>query len=139
MSQENVEILRRAIAAWHDRDQTAFEAAYSPEIEWRDLQHAPDAPAVVHGIEAVKRIWFDWLDAFPDLRADILEYIDLGDTVVCPTHWHGRGGGSGALVDGYVVDVYELQDGKIVRATLAYPSKGEALKAVEEKEPKSAS
>jgi ketosteroid isomerase-like protein len=94
------------------------------------LQHAPDAPAVVHGIKAVKRIWEDWLEAFPDLRTDISEYIDAGDAVICVTHYHGSGGGSGAPIDLHAADVFELTEGKIARATFGYESKVDALEAV---------
>ena len=139
MSRENVEICRRANAAWHNRDLAAFEAECAPDIQWRDLQHAPDLPAVVHGIEAVRRIWADWLHAFPDLRADISEYIDEGETVICPTHWHGSGEASGVPVDSHLVDVYELQGGRIVRVTLGYRSKKEALEATAQSEPRSVS
>jgi ketosteroid isomerase-like protein len=139
MSQENVEILRQVNAAANEHDLAAVAASYAPDVEWRDLQHAADVPEVVHGIEAVKRLWADWLDVFPDLRIDILEYIDLGDTVVCPTHWHGSGDGSGARVDLRVVDVYELQGGKIVRATFGYQSKEAALADIGQSEPRSVS
>jgi uncharacterized protein len=139
MSQENVEILRRVNAAANEGDLAAVAASYAPDVEWRDLQHAPDTPAVVHGIEAVKRIWSAWLDAFPDLQIDILEYINLGDTVVCPTHWHGSGDGSGAPVELHVVDVYELQGGKIVRVAFGYQSKEAALEAIGQSEPRSVS
>jgi ketosteroid isomerase-like protein len=139
MSWENVEICRRANAAWHNRDLAAFEAEYAPDIQWRDLQHAPDAPAVVHGIEAVRRIWSDWLHAFPDLRADISEYIDEGETVICLTHWHGSGEASGVPVDNHSVDVYELQGGRIVRVTFGHRSRKEALEATAQSEPRSVS
>jgi ketosteroid isomerase-like protein len=117
----------------------AVAASYAPDVEWRDLQHAPDVPEVVQGIDAVRRLWSDWLEVFPDLRIDILEYIDLGDTVVCPTNWHGSGDGSGARVDLHGVDVYELQGGKIVRATFGYQSKEAALADIGQSEPRSVS
>jgi ketosteroid isomerase-like protein len=129
MSSENVALVQRASAAWNAGDLQALEEAYSPEIEWRDLQHAPDAPEIVRGIEAVKRIWVDWLDAFPDLRADVSEYIDVDDAVVCLTHWHGSGKESGARIDNHTVDVIEIQDGRIARATFGYGTKEEALEA----------
>jgi hypothetical protein len=68
-----------------------------------------------------------------------LEYINLGDTVVCPTRWHGSGDGSGAPVDLHVVDVYELHGGKIVRATMGYQSKEAALADIGQSEPRSVS
>ena len=129
MSHENVALLQRAGAAWNAGDLQGLEETYSPDIEWRDLQRAPDAPQMVQGIEAVRRIWVDWLDAFPDLRADVSEYIDIGDAVVCVTHWHGSGKESGAQINNHTVDVLEVRDGRIARATYGYRSKEEALEA----------
>jgi ketosteroid isomerase-like protein len=129
MSQENVETLRRANEAFHRGDFDAVEAAYHPDVIWQDLQHAPDAPPEVRGIDAVKRIWKDWIEAFPDLRADVTGYVDAGDSVVCVVHWHGRGKESGAPIDLRTIDAYELRDGAIARVTIGYRSTQEALKA----------
>jgi ketosteroid isomerase-like protein len=129
MSKENIEVLRTANAAWLRGDLDAVESVYSPDVLWQDLQHAPDAPFEVKGIEAVKRIWTDWLESFPDLHAEISEYIDGGDTVICVTHWHGSGRGSGVDIDQHTVDSYELRDGLITRTTFGYRSKEEALEA----------
>jgi ketosteroid isomerase-like protein len=139
MSQKNVEILKQVNAAANRGDLEAVAASYAPDVVWHDLQHGPDVPAAVHGLEAVKQLWSDWLDVFPDLRIDISEYIDLGDTVVCPTHWHGSGSGSGAHVDLHVVDVYELQDGRVLRVTTGYESKEAALADIGQSEPRSVS
>jgi hypothetical protein len=54
----------------------------------------------------------------------------VGDYVVCVTRWTGRGKASDAAVDVSQVDVYDLREGKIIRATLAYPDKTTALEAV---------
>ena len=131
MSEENVEVVRRSNAAFMRGDLDALEKTYHADVRWRDLQHAPDAPSEVRGIEALKRIWTDWLDAFPDLRADISEYIDRGDNVICVVHWHGRGQGSGIHIDQHTVDSFEVQGGLITRATLGARSKEQALEAVE--------
>jgi hypothetical protein len=44
-----------------------------------------------------------------------LEFIDVGaDTVVAVVAMHGRGEGSGTVIDGLIVFVYELRDGMII-------------------------
>jgi len=70
-----------------------------------------------------------WRESFDDFQADIHECIEAGDHVVCVTRWTGRGKASDAAVDNLQVDVYELWERKIVRATLAYPDKTTALAA----------
>ena len=41
----------------------------------------------------------EWRESFDEFRAEISEYIDAGDHVVCVTRWTGRGKASGAVVD----------------------------------------
>jgi ketosteroid isomerase-like protein len=66
---------------------------------------------------------------FDEFRAEIEETVDCGTHIVCATRWVGRGSASGIAVDVSQVDVYEVRDGKIVRATLAYPDKATAIEA----------
>jgi ketosteroid isomerase-like protein len=130
MSQDNVETLRRSNAAFNRRDHEAGLADYHEDIEWRDLKPAPDSPERLTGIAAVSEYWNLWLDAFGEITAEIEEYTDAGDHVVAVTHWQARGEGSGIVTDLHTADVYEFADGKIVAATIGYPDKAAALKAV---------
>jgi hypothetical protein len=50
--------------------------------------------------------------------------------VVCDAHWQGRGKTSGMNIDADQFDVFEFGHGKLVRVTLGYKSKAEALEAV---------
>ena len=130
MSQENVEILRCAEAAFKRRDRDAAFADYHPDVEWRDLMHAPDTPEVIRGISALRANWDIWEEVFDDFTAEVEEYVDLGDCVLAVTHWLAKGKDSGVAIDLKTVDVYEFADGKVVRVTLSYPDKAAALKAM---------
>ena len=130
MSQENVEIVRRGNAAFNSGDYVAFAESLHPDIEFGDRAHAADAPATLRGAQALLSLLSEWRESFDDFRAEIQEYIEAGDHVVCVTRWTGRGKASDAVVDISQVDVYELREGKIVRAMLAYPDRATALEAV---------
>jgi ketosteroid isomerase-like protein len=130
MSQENVEIVRRGNAAFNTGDYVGFAETLHPEVEFRDLAHAADAPETLKGAQALLSLLSEWRESFDFFRAEISEYIEVGDHVVCVTCWTGRGKASDAAVDVSQVDLYELRDGKIVRATLAYPDRTTALEAV---------
>jgi ketosteroid isomerase-like protein len=130
MSQENVEIVCRANAAFNSGDLNAALADYDPDVEWRDLLHAPDSQESVRGIAAVRAIIEQWFAAFDTFTADIEEYIDAGDMVVCVTRWRAEGKSSGAAVNQRQADICEIKHGRIVRVTLAYPDKAAALAAV---------
>ena len=130
MSQENAEIVRRINAAFNRGDYNRFADNLHPEIEFRDYAHAADAPETLKGPQALLSLLSEWGESFDDLRAEISEYVDVGEHVVCVTRWTGKGKASDVAVDVSQVDVYELREGKVVRATLAYPDKTTALEAV---------
>ena len=130
MSQENVEIVRRSNAAFNRGDRDGTVADYHPDVEWRALQHAPDASESVRGTAEVLAIWDQWEAAFDEFSAEIEEYVDTGKFVVVVVQWRGKGGGSGLAVDNRTADLYEFEDEKIVRVTVGYSDKDAALKAV---------
>jgi len=130
MSLKNVETVRRSIAAFNRRDRAAALADYHPEIEWRQLQHAPDSPERIDGISALLAEWDRWEEAFDDFTREIEEYIDAGESVVTLTHWRATGKGSAIVIDQRTADVFEFAHGRIVRATTGYADRAAALKAV---------
>src|SRR2546421_6747515 len=130
MSQENVEIARRANPLFRAGDMEALIGLYHPDAEWRDLQHAPDIPEAVHGRTAISALWTHWLETFDEFTVEIYEYIDAHPWVICPTRWRGTGTHSGAAIDLRTVDAYEFKEGKVVRAVLSYPDVETALEAV---------
>jgi ketosteroid isomerase-like protein len=130
MADENVEVVKQANAAFNRADDESFAANLHPDVELRDYAHAADAPETIRGAHALLAVLTEWRESLDDFRADIRECIEAGDHVVCVTRWTGRGKASDAAVDNLQVDVYELRDGKVVRATLAYPDKVTALRSV---------
>jgi ketosteroid isomerase-like protein len=130
MSQENVETIRRGNEGLNRGDREAALADYHPDIEWNDRAHAPDSPETVRGLRALRTIWDQWDQAFDDFGADIEEFIDAGRYVVAITRWRALGKGSGVRLDRLQADVFEVQDGTVVRVTLGYVDKRAALIAV---------
>ena len=63
-----------------------------------------------------------------DLMGDAFDHAE--NAVVCAVHWHGQGKTSGMNIDVDQFDVFEFAGGRVVRATLGYRSKAEALEAV---------
>lgn len=129
MSQENIEIAKRANAALNSGGPEAFLEFVAPNAELLDLANAPDQQAAVKGREAIREAWTLWSAAFDELRADIEEYTDAGDAVICATHWHGQGKASGISIDVRQFDLYEFRDGKVVSTTLGFKTKDEAEEA----------
>lgn len=120
----------RVNAAFNDGDLERVLADFHPDAEWRDLMHAPDVPECVRGIAAIHGIWTQWQEAFDEFTAEIEECVDAGERVVGVTHWRATGKGSGLASDLRAAEVYEFEDGRIVRVTLGYADKAAALEAV---------
>jgi ketosteroid isomerase-like protein len=126
MSQENVEVVRRLYEAQGGSELDAVtEAVCDPDIEWQ----ASEGFGVLHGREAVLRIFEDFSEAFEEWRVVAEELIDAGDEVVGVTHQHGSGKASGAVVDARYAIVFTVHANRIVRAR-EYATRTEALEAV---------
>jgi len=130
MSQENVEFMRRANALLNAGDWDALAELYHPDVELRDLQHAPDVPEVLQGADAMSLVVANWTEVYDDFGAEVYDYIDAHPWVICDTRWHGKAKGSDVPIDVHVADAYEVRDGKIVRAINSYPDVATALDAL---------
>jgi ketosteroid isomerase-like protein len=129
MSQENVEATKRGNAALNRGDFEGLGELFAADAVLEDRQNAPDQPVVADGVEAIKANLALWADAFDELHADIEEYIETPNGVVCAAHWQGQGKASGISIDTHQFDLYEFREGRVVRAILGYRSRREALEA----------
>ena len=84
---------------------------------------------LAEGVEAIRANLTLWASAFDKLHADIEEYIETANGVICAAHWQGRGKASGISIDTRQFDLYEFHKGKVVRAILGFRSRNEALEA----------
>jgi ketosteroid isomerase-like protein len=130
MSQENVEIVKRANALFNRGDWDEMTPLCTADVVLRDLRNAADTHEVLEGLESVRALLVQWGEVFDDVGAEIYEYVDARPYVVCDARWHAKGRQSETPVDIRQADVYELRDGKIAVITLGYPTKAEALQAV---------
>jgi ketosteroid isomerase-like protein len=115
MSQENVEIVRRAYAAFNEGGVDAARPFLHPDLVWEDRDELPGA-SVYRGLdgfgEAVERFY----EAWDELSVTAEEISDAADDKVLVEHrWRGRGKGGGTPIDTVVWNVLTLQDGLIVR------------------------
>jgi ketosteroid isomerase-like protein len=101
-----------------------------PDVQFCDLQNAPDLPETVRGRDSMLRVLAQRASAYDDLRADVVEYLDADPWVLVDARWHGKGKGSGLRVDNRTVDACKVQDGKVVEYVVGYRDMTAALKAV---------
>ncbi len=128
MSHENIERVKGAIALYNSGDREQVWDYWAEDVEWRDLDHAPDVPELTVGIDGLRALAAQWDAAFDNFRAEVVECVDAGNSVVCVTIWRGEGKGSGLTTELHRADVYELEDGLIVRVTV-HPDRAAAFAA----------
>ena len=128
MSQENVEIVRRAFEAYNRGDLDAAVADFAPDFEYIASGAVPGTRGVYRGPEGYKR-FVGWVrDEFDDARVEVDAITDAGDQVLVSVTTRGRGRQSGVEASWSVWQVWTLRDGKIVHG-LGFTSRDEALEA----------
>jgi ketosteroid isomerase-like protein len=127
MSRENVEIVRRGNALLNAGDWESMFALYHPKAELRDIQHAPDLPEMMYGLEGARALIGQWIEALDEFGAEVYAYLDVEPWVICDTRWYGKGKGSDVPIELRAVDAYVVEDGRIVRAVLGYADVDTAL------------
>ena len=131
MSQENVEIARRAFYAWNRDDLDAFLAELDPEVVWHTAIEgtAEGDDMVYRGHDGVRQIWKDYRgEVFSRIELWETELLDLGDSVLRLGRFRVIGRTSGVEIESEFAQHVVIRDGAIV-ASRDYLSRAEALEA----------
>jgi ketosteroid isomerase-like protein len=128
MSQENVEIVGRAITALNKRDIEDYLACCTEDVT---LRTPIAAVAGVHeGPEGIRRFFSDIEDAGPDFRIEIERVEAFSDErVLAFVRVTATGRASGVPTEIETANVYEFSEGRIRRIDV-YTDRQEALEAV---------
>ncbi len=130
MSQEHVQLVRRACVAWKDGDLSTYYDMYAPDVDasggllWPDAQgSAKDADEIIRNFESVRA-------AFK--RSELIPqgFIEAGEKLVVVLLWRGLLPDSDAPVEQHLVSAYEFRDDLIARQAW-FATLGEALDALE--------
>ena len=125
MSQENVEVVRQAWAAFTRHDNAAALGFYDPEVELHGLGLAG---GVYRGLTGVREYFGDWLAAWDEFSTDVEEWIDAGDDVIAVVHDRASGRHSRVQVERRQWHVWMVRNGKLWRLRI-YATRAEALAA----------
>jgi ketosteroid isomerase-like protein len=129
MSQENVENVRDAAAAFNRGDLNAWWEYFAEDIDYRAVEGAPDDHGPIQGKEAMREYVQDWLDTFDGFRFEPVEITDAGDDkVIAVIRISGRAKMSGVETDLTFAILYTIRDGKMARGR-EYWTRDEALEA----------
>jgi ketosteroid isomerase-like protein len=130
MSQENVEIVERAYAAFGRRDVPAIVALLSEDFELDISGHpVPDFPDHGAGADHVVDFLATYLSGFEEYTLQIRRLMEAGDEIVVLLHDSARIHGSEGIVERDLAHVWTVRAAKL-RRLRAYNAHEDALEAV---------
>ena len=116
MSQANVKIVKVAYEAFATGGLDRWVEQFAEDVEYRAVEGAPDDVGPIHGREALRAYFQDWIDTFDEFWFEAIELIDAGgDTVVAVERYGGRAKLSGIETDQTEAELFTIRDGKIAR------------------------
>jgi ketosteroid isomerase-like protein len=133
MPQENVEIVRRWNAAFNRGDYDTFARFLHPEVEFVDHMPLPDAAESGHGVDQFRAILDQWREGFTGFHAEVEEYLDLENYVVCATRWTFISRDEQIKLEWRGAEAHELRDGQVLWSAAGFRDKTAALEAVEKR------
>jgi ketosteroid isomerase-like protein len=127
MSQENVEVVRRAVEAWNRRDLTTLLTVFrsDAEIDWSRARGP--LKGVYRGHDELEAFWDEFWSAFEDVQLEAHGFADAGSEVVYSNTSHSRGR-QGIEVIARSTFVSTVQNGQVTRLRM-FQERAEALEA----------
>jgi ketosteroid isomerase-like protein len=111
MSQENVDVVRRAFEAVNRGDMDALRELHDPDVTIRAVEGWPE-PGPFIGREAAMRWYEQLLDAFDIDAMEQISCTDAGDRVALQCMWHGTGRGPEMNLE--FTGVFTVRKGRVV-------------------------
>jgi ketosteroid isomerase-like protein len=127
MSQENVEIVKRFVDAFNERERETFAAMTTPDFEWTTSMMAVEGE-VFWGREGIDTYFERMREVWDDFRGFAEDYRDLGDRVLSLGWLEGRGRASGVPVSTPLAILFDIRGGKVSRMR-SYLDQDEAMRA----------
>jgi ketosteroid isomerase-like protein len=124
---QNVQIVRRLVDAFNDRDLDAMLPLVHPEAELQSLRAQLEGRAY-RGHDGVRRMLADFEEDWTFARMDAEDFREADDQVVMLGRLSARGRASGVDLDVPIGVVWGLRDGQVVFAR-TFSEQVDALRA----------
>jgi ketosteroid isomerase-like protein len=128
MSEENVEIVRRAYAALAEQGVEALLAFIDPEFEVTTPPSLASEPDTYRGHDGVRRYFDSFSEVMEGVYFEGREFTAVGDKVLVDTILHARGRTTGIAGVQHAFLVWTVREGMAIRAD-AFAEHGQALEA----------
>ena len=130
MSTENVELARRILGAWNDRDLEAMRALADPEVEYVNSPTAVE-PGTRHGHDGVAVVLQTQWEMLTDARQEIERTYDRGEEVIVLSMLSRQMPGSEGRIEAQSLLSYKFRDGKLIRVEALAFGPGEVQEALQ--------
>jgi ketosteroid isomerase-like protein len=130
MSEENVEIVRKALDAWNRRDIDDLIALSDPNGEYVNSPSAIE-PGTRRGRDEMAAVVREQWDLLTDGRWEIDRIYDRGEEVIALGRISRRMPGSDARLEGESLVSYKIRSGKMVRIEVLAFGRDEVHAALE--------
>jgi ketosteroid isomerase-like protein len=127
MSEENVEVYKRAVDATNRRDLDALLDEFDPDVEWHSALVGLGTQ-VYRGKEGVRELFRDLDENFTGMVVEFPEVRDLGDRVLALGRLRARGHESGVQAEVSFNQLVDFRNGKVIRLR-SFLDRQEALEA----------
>jgi ketosteroid isomerase-like protein len=119
MSEEDITVIRDAIAAFNRGGVEAALEYVDPDVEWVG---PPDwlEERVYRGHDGVRKVASLWTDNFDDFRLDLERTIDAGDHVIALMHQRATMKRVGGEIEGPVAWVFHTRAGKAIHVDVYF-------------------
>ena len=129
MSDENMDVVRRAMDAWNRRDLEALRALSDPEIEYVNSPTAVE-PGTRQGDDAVAAVARTQWEFLIDGRQEIDRLYDRGEEVISLGRLSRRMPDSEDRIEDHVLASWTIRNGRIIRAEVLGFGKAEVQEAL---------
>jgi ketosteroid isomerase-like protein len=130
MSQENAELVDRALAAWNSRDIEAMLALTDPEVEYVNSPTAVE-PGTRSGHEGLKDVLRTQWEILSEARWELDRLHERGDEIVGLGRISRRMPGSDARIEDRVLVAVRFENGRITRMEVLGFGQAEVQAALE--------
>jgi ketosteroid isomerase-like protein len=122
---DTIRQLREGYAAFNRGEYEEVLEQWDPEVAVHDRPEVPD-PRDYEGLEGARQAFAGVVELFAEYEIEPVEFIDGGEQVVAVLRQRGRGRSSGVEVEGEIVHVWNVKEGKVMDLR-AFSSKQDAL------------
>ena len=129
MSQKNVELAVEVLNSMERRDVSRLIELMDPEVEWHSFFAELREGAVYRGHDGTRQYLSDLNDAWEIVRADVDDWLGVGDVAVLVGRIHYRGKASGVETESPAGWMFKFRQGRVV-CFRAFREPEQALEAV---------